>query len=107
MLELLEDDAQVVALGGGAIESERVREALAGHLAVWCQVDEQTAWERASSDDERPLAADRGAFARPTRGARAALRGRCARDPSVRCSRGSGAGRAVARGDADRTRPCG
>ncbi len=63
VLELLEDDAQIVALGGGAIESERVREALAGHLPVWCRVDEQTAWDRASSDDERPLAADRGAFA--------------------------------------------
>ncbi len=40
-----------------------MREALAGHLPVWCGVDEQTAWERASSDGERPLAADRGAFA--------------------------------------------
>ncbi len=69
VLELLRsarnDPAPVVlALGGGAVESERVREALAGHLCVWCRVDEELAWERASRDDERPLAADRDGFAR-------------------------------------------
>ena len=26
----------VIALGGGAVESERVREALRSHLTVWC-----------------------------------------------------------------------
>ncbi len=54
----------VLALGGGAVESERVRAALGGHLCVWCAVDEETAWERASRDEERPLAADRGEFSR-------------------------------------------
>ena len=38
--------ADVIALGGGALGSERVRDALAGHLVVWCDVDEETAWER-------------------------------------------------------------
>ena len=32
----------VLALGGGAVESERIRGALADHICVWCQVDEQT-----------------------------------------------------------------
>ena len=54
----------VVALGGGAVEAAEVREALAGHLCVWCDVDEATAWERSSEDDTRPLAADRGGFSR-------------------------------------------
>jgi 3-dehydroquinate synthetase/shikimate kinase len=59
------DDAPaVLALGGGSVESEAVRSALAGHLCVWCRVDEQTAWERASRDGERPLAADRDGFGR-------------------------------------------
>ena len=44
--------------------SERVREALADHLVVWCDVDEETAWERANRDGERPLASDREAFSR-------------------------------------------
>lgn len=63
VLALLDDGPPVLALGGGAVESERVREALAAHLPVWCEVDEETAWERATRDEERPLAADRGAFA--------------------------------------------
>ena len=54
----------VLALGGGAVESERVRDALADHLCVWCRVDEELAWERASRDHERPLAADREGFRR-------------------------------------------
>jgi shikimate kinase/3-dehydroquinate synthase len=54
----------VIALGGGAVESEEIREALSGHIAVWCRVDEETAWERASRDDSRPLAKDRDAFSR-------------------------------------------
>ncbi|MDP9188253.1 MAG: 3-dehydroquinate synthase, partial [Actinomycetota bacterium] len=65
VLSLLESDAQVVAVGGGAIESARVREALALHLPVWCEIDEPTAWERASADDHtRPLTADRFEFSR-------------------------------------------
>ena len=58
------DDVPVLAVGGGAVESERVRDALAGHLAVWCRVDEETSWERASRDNERPLASDRDEFSR-------------------------------------------
>jgi shikimate kinase / 3-dehydroquinate synthase len=54
----------VLGLGGGAVESERVRAALADHLCVWCRVDEELAWDRASRDDDRPLAADREGFRR-------------------------------------------
>ncbi|MFZ0088009.1 MAG: bifunctional shikimate kinase/3-dehydroquinate synthase [Solirubrobacteraceae bacterium] len=69
-LELLgEDDAgrrphpRVVALGGGALGSARVREALAGHLVIWIDVDVDTAWRRCRGSG-RPLAADRDAFER-------------------------------------------
>jgi 3-dehydroquinate synthetase/shikimate kinase len=55
--------SSVVALGGGAVESERVRRALAEHMPVWCDVDEEVAWERASGSG-RPLAADREEFSR-------------------------------------------
>ncbi|MBA2522474.1 MAG: bifunctional shikimate kinase/3-dehydroquinate synthase [Solirubrobacterales bacterium] len=51
----------VVALGGGAVESEAVRAALADHLAVWCQVSEDLAWSRSAGTD-RPLARDRKGF---------------------------------------------
>jgi shikimate kinase/3-dehydroquinate synthase len=61
-LELLERGG-VVSLGGGAVESERVREALRRHIGVWCRVDEDSAWER-SRDTGRPLAVDREVFAR-------------------------------------------
>ena len=54
--------SSVVALGGGTIESEAVRRALGDHMPVWCDVDEETAWERASGSD-RPLAVDRATFA--------------------------------------------
>jgi shikimate kinase / 3-dehydroquinate synthase len=53
--------SSVVALGGGAVESLRVQRALAEHMPVWCDVDEEIAWERASGSD-RPLAADRETF---------------------------------------------
>jgi shikimate kinase/3-dehydroquinate synthase len=55
--------ASVVALGGGAVESEGVRRALAGHMPVWCDVDEEVAWKRASGTG-RPLAVDRTEFSR-------------------------------------------
>jgi shikimate kinase/3-dehydroquinate synthase len=61
-LELLERGG-VVSLGGGAVESERVREAVRRSVGVWCRVDEGTAWER-SRDTGRPLAADRAEFSR-------------------------------------------
>jgi shikimate kinase/3-dehydroquinate synthase len=53
--------SSVVALGGGAVESEAVRRALADHMPVWCDIDEEIAWERASGSG-RPLAVDQGVF---------------------------------------------
>jgi shikimate kinase/3-dehydroquinate synthase len=62
-LELLaRPDAPVVALGGGAIGSAAVREALGRHLVVWIDIDLETAWGRAQGSG-RPLARDRGEFA--------------------------------------------
>jgi shikimate kinase/3-dehydroquinate synthase len=52
----------VLALGGGSVLSARVRSALQAHLTVLLDVDPDTAWERAQGK-ERPLAADRDAFA--------------------------------------------
>ena len=66
--ELLNDAApgQVIALGGGSVLSERVRDALAPHLTVLIDVDPAVAWERVSAPDPhataRPLARDREAF---------------------------------------------
>jgi shikimate kinase / 3-dehydroquinate synthase len=54
-------DGGVIALGGGALGSERVRAALERHLAILLDVDLDTAWARAHAS-ERPLARDRGAF---------------------------------------------
>jgi shikimate kinase / 3-dehydroquinate synthase len=62
VLELLERrGAPVVALGGGALGSERVREALAAHTVVHLEVEPDEAWRRASGKG-RPLARDRGRF---------------------------------------------
>jgi shikimate kinase/3-dehydroquinate synthase len=55
--------SSVVSLGGGAVERVAVQRALEGHLPVWCDVDEDVAWER-SSDSARPLAEDREEFSR-------------------------------------------
>ena len=55
------DELDAVALGGGALQSERVREALQGHAVAWLDVDAQTAWERVAGSD-RPLAQDRERF---------------------------------------------
>jgi shikimate kinase/3-dehydroquinate synthase len=60
----------VIALGGGSILSERVRDALEPHLVVLLDVEPEQAWDRVrataegSSEDvsERPLAHDREAF---------------------------------------------
>jgi shikimate kinase/3-dehydroquinate synthase len=55
----------VIALGGGSILSERVREALGEHLAVLLDVDPAVAWERVHAGEhgaERPLARDRDEF---------------------------------------------
>jgi shikimate kinase/3-dehydroquinate synthase len=62
VLELLDrPDSTVIALGGGALESERVREALERHLVVHLEVDPDDAWRRASGKG-RPLARDAGRF---------------------------------------------
>jgi shikimate kinase / 3-dehydroquinate synthase len=62
VLDLL-DRGKVIALGGGALESDRVRRALADHFPVWCRVSEEEAWRRAEGSG-RPLAADRDEFGR-------------------------------------------
>jgi shikimate kinase/3-dehydroquinate synthase len=50
-----EADGGAIALGGGSVLSERVREALGRHLVVWLQVDAREAWRRIARSD-RPLA---------------------------------------------------
>ncbi len=66
-LELLDGGAdgapRFVALGGGALGSDAIRETLAHHLVIWLDVDAETAWRRCENSG-RPLAADRAAFAR-------------------------------------------
>ncbi len=63
-LELLDDPSlRAVALGGGAVGSERVRRALGRARVVLLDVEVDVAWERvAASDGARPLARDRRAF---------------------------------------------
>jgi shikimate kinase / 3-dehydroquinate synthase len=62
VLELLgREDTGAIALGGGALGSERVREALRRHLVVHLEVDPEDAWRRASGKG-RPLARDAGRF---------------------------------------------
>ncbi|MGH2871329.1 MAG: bifunctional shikimate kinase/3-dehydroquinate synthase [Solirubrobacteraceae bacterium] len=65
-LELLDDargPRRVLALGGGAVGSPRVCEALRDHLIVWIDVDADTAWARCC-DGSRPLASDHERFER-------------------------------------------
>jgi len=53
---LLEDaDGGAIALGGGSVLSERVREALDRHIVVLLEIDAATAWRRIEGT-ERPLA---------------------------------------------------
>jgi len=61
-LELL-DRARggVVALGGGVLGSERVRDALTSHTVVHLEVEPDDAWRRATGKG-RPLARDRSRF---------------------------------------------
>jgi shikimate kinase/3-dehydroquinate synthase len=62
VLRLLErPEGPVVALGGGAVTSERVREALRRHTVVHLEVEEEDAWRRASGKG-RPLARERDRF---------------------------------------------
>ena len=59
---LARPDAQVVALGGGALASARVRAALTEHVVVALEVEVEEAWRRAAGKN-RPLARDRERFA--------------------------------------------
>jgi shikimate kinase/3-dehydroquinate synthase len=52
---LEEADGGAIALGGGSVLSERIREALGRHVVVWLQVDAAEAWRRIARSD-RPLA---------------------------------------------------
>jgi shikimate kinase/3-dehydroquinate synthase len=62
VLELLErHDVTAIALGGGAIESERVRRRLLDELCVYIEIDGELAWKRAEGP-KRPLARDRERF---------------------------------------------
>jgi 3-dehydroquinate synthetase len=58
-----EEQAIVLALGGGAVTSPRVRDVLGDTLTIWLDVDVDTCWERVRGGD-RPLAQDEGAFRR-------------------------------------------
>jgi shikimate kinase/3-dehydroquinate synthase len=54
--ELLEEGGGgAIALGGGSVLSERVRDALSRHTVVWLQVDAGEAWRRIARSN-RPLA---------------------------------------------------
>jgi shikimate kinase/3-dehydroquinate synthase len=63
-LELLDDPSvDVVALGGGAVGSERVRDALRSRRVVWLWTVWEDAWQRVTQDGgERPLARDPARF---------------------------------------------
>jgi shikimate kinase/3-dehydroquinate synthase len=54
---------EVVSLGGGAVGSSRIREALRDRTVVWMDADPYTAWERVQGTG-RPLARDRAEFER-------------------------------------------
>jgi shikimate kinase / 3-dehydroquinate synthase len=63
-LELLAADRPgVLALGGGAVGHERVRDALSEHLTIWLDVGLDLAWARCEGSD-RPLARERSGFER-------------------------------------------
>jgi len=64
VLDLLNrPDTRVLALGGGALGSERVRDAVRHHTVVHLQIGLEEAWRRASGKG-RPLARDRAQFER-------------------------------------------
>jgi shikimate kinase/3-dehydroquinate synthase len=59
--ELLDRAPDVVALGGGAVLSERVRAALRDHTVALLEVEPEVAWSR-SAMTNRPLARDQTSF---------------------------------------------
>jgi 3-dehydroquinate synthase len=65
VLELLAnaDERSVIALGGGSVLSERVRDALGPHLTVLLDIDPDSAWERVRDHPHgRPLAGEKSRF---------------------------------------------
>ncbi len=58
-----EEEAILFVLGGGAVKSAKVREALGDPLTIWLDVDVDTCWERVR-DSDRPLAQDEAEFRR-------------------------------------------
>jgi shikimate kinase/3-dehydroquinate synthase len=52
-------DGGAIALGGGSVLSQRIREALARHVVVWLEIDAPEAWRRIEGT-ERPLATSPG-----------------------------------------------
>ena len=58
-----EEQAIVLALGGGAVTRPAVRDALDDAVTVWLDVDVDTCWERVRGSD-RPLARDEAEFRR-------------------------------------------
>ena len=58
-----EEQAIVLALGGGAVTRPAVRDALDDAVTVWLDVDVDTCWERVRGSD-RPLAQDEATFRR-------------------------------------------
>jgi shikimate kinase/3-dehydroquinate synthase len=60
-LQLLGVPGSVLSLGGGALGSAVIREALTDHLVVWIDVDVESAWRRGARSG-RPRARDRATF---------------------------------------------
>jgi shikimate kinase / 3-dehydroquinate synthase len=60
---LEEADGGAIALGGGSVLSERIRDALGRHIVVWLEVDAAEAWRRIAHSD-RPLARSEADVAR-------------------------------------------
>ncbi len=82
--QLLEQaEGGVIALGGGAVCSERIRRALDRHVVVWLQVSASEAWRRVQGS-ERPLAQDRDRFEALHAEREPSVRGGGGRDPSAR-----------------------
>ena len=63
VVRVLGEGHEAVALGGGAVLSARVREALEPHTVVWMRVGVDELWTRAGGS-ERPLARDEAEFRR-------------------------------------------
>lgn len=62
VLELLDRPGEaMIPLGGGAVEIEAVRDALADHTVVYVPIDAEVAWARAGGSG-RPLARNRDGF---------------------------------------------